>query len=123
MAQPTRVRSTIGIAALLIAGPMTGCDAQDSTEVIESVSEPSLSTSSSSPAGSAAAKGAELTAVATVRAWVSAYNQGVGTDELLTVDPRHAAQWRALEWRALDDRRCASDPADVRVGDRDCWDH
>jgi hypothetical protein len=84
MKSSVRARSAMGVAALLTAAPMTGCNAQDSPETIEAVSEPSLSVSSSSPgppAGTAAAKGAELTAVATVRAWVAARNAS-GADVL-----------------------------------------
>jgi len=76
MNSSARARFAMCVVALLTAAPVTGCNAQDSPEVIESVSEPSLSVSSSSPGpvGAAAAKGAELTAVATVRAWVAARN-------------------------------------------------
>jgi|GEM_PF-5418441 len=72
-------RSVVGAAALLLAGLVSGCNAQEilatATDApVERASEPA-----STPTGTPAAKGRELRAVATVRAWISARNRAVAT--------------------------------------------
>lgn len=78
-------RSAIGVAAVLFTGSAAGCNAQDPSAPIVAVGEPAASQVSSSP-GPPAAKGKEVAAVATARAWVSAYNDALRTGDRAAVD-------------------------------------
>jgi hypothetical protein len=86
-------RSATGLAALLIAAMLAGCAVAGRS----AATEPYASTmSGSAPAvGSAAAKGGELSAVATVQAWVAARNESMATGD-------------SSDMRALTDRTCMS---------------
>jgi len=80
-----RARTATGFAALLLLGLLAGCIDQERppamvTTLVES------SPYVGSPAGSAAAKGAELSAVATVRAWIDARNRAARTGNSSAVD-------------------------------------
>lgn len=68
MGSSLRLRAVVGSAALLMSGLLTGCNDQEPAQrAVEASAKP--------PAhlvGSAVAKGADLTAVAAVRAWIAA---------------------------------------------------
>ncbi len=68
-------RSAIGIAVLLLAGLLSGCNDQpDRGTAVEVVAERTPH-QPRSPSGTPAAKGRELMAVATVRSWVAVRNE------------------------------------------------
>jgi hypothetical protein len=81
-----RARSATGIAALLLSGLLAGCNNQEGPTAALAVADESTASPSTPPVGSAAAKGAELSAVVTVRAWIDARNRAVRTGDSAAVD-------------------------------------
>lgn len=74
-------RSAIGSAALLLAGLLSGCNAhQDRVLAVELASDPAPP-QPSPPAGTPAAKGRQVRAVAAVRSWIAARNEGLATGD------------------------------------------
>lgn len=72
-------RSAIGAATLLLAGLVSGCNAQEVPDTAVEAAVERGSAPPSTPPGTPAAKGGELRAVATVRAWISARNRAIAT--------------------------------------------
>ncbi|WP_183098261.1 hypothetical protein [Nocardioides pelophilus] len=85
-----RARSATGIAALLLAGllvgVLAGCNEQERRPATVVATLVESSPYPGAPVGSAAAKGAELSAVATVQAWIDARNRSVRTGSATAVD-------------------------------------
>ena len=81
-----RARTATAVAALLLSGLLAGCDEQEDPATVVATLVESSPSRASSPVGSAAAKGAELSAVVTVRAWISARNRAVRTGDSSVVD-------------------------------------
>jgi len=84
MKSSIRARSATAVASLLLAG-LAGCSDQDGPPTMVATLVES-SPYAGPPVGSAAAKGAELSAVVTVRAWIAARNRAVGTGDWSVVD-------------------------------------
>jgi hypothetical protein len=84
-------RAVVALAALVMAGLPAGCSEQEPQTDALDVIAASLSTASGQQVGTAAAKGAELTAVAIVRGWVAARNEALGSGDTSAVDALTAA--------------------------------
>lgn len=81
-----RARTAACVAALSLGGLVAGCsDQEHSADALDIRVAASLSTSDEQ-VGSAAAKGAELTAVAIARRWISARNEALRTGDRSAVD-------------------------------------
>lgn len=99
-----RMRAAVGAVTMVIAGVMAGCGEQEPEAVdpAESgpASEPSSQPSSPGPVGSAMAKGAELTAVAVVRAWVSDRDDALAAPGCAACDRfRREGRWTVVHAR------------------------
>lgn len=81
-----RARSATAVVALLVAGLLAGCNEQERRPATVVATLLESSPYPGSPIGSAAAKGAELSAVATVRAWIDARNRSVRTGSSAPVE-------------------------------------
>jgi len=78
-------RTATAVAALLLSGLLVGCNDREGPPTMVATLVQS-SPYASAPVGSAAAKGAELSAVVTVRAWISARNRALRTGDSSVVE-------------------------------------
>lgn len=81
-------RSGVATAAFLLGGLLSGCSAPEAPPTATDAPIERGSQPSSTPMGAPAAKGRELRAVATVRAWISARNRALATRDRSAVITR-----------------------------------
>jgi hypothetical protein len=79
-------RAAVCVAVLILVGLAAGCSGQERPTNAVDVAAGGPSTAADQQVGAAAAKGAELTAVAIVRQWIAARNAGLGSGESAAVD-------------------------------------
>lgn len=84
MKSSIRLRSALGLAVLMIAAPLTGCSGPETLDQSARAVDPSPPPTGA--VGSAMAKGAELSAAATVQAWIAVRNRALTTGDTSAVD-------------------------------------
>lgn len=101
-------RSVIGAAALLAGlvpvGLLSGCEVGGDPDLALDVTATSAAPEQSPPAGTAAAKGQQLDAVATVRAWIASRNEALATGGVSLADALGGGACRRCD-RHLDEGR------------------